>query len=248
MARGRQGRRRRDAACPSCADARRAGAGDRAPARRRLERRRRQDTRRPAIRRADLAQGKPSMTTISRRRAAASPRGELTSEKLTEDCLAKIAELNPTLNAFITVTADEALAQARQADKEIAAGRRIGPLHGIPISLKDLIDQKGVPTTAGSLVRKDHVARPTTPSSRGACAKPARCSSARPTCTSSRSARPARTRGSGRRAIRTIHRDRPAARAADRRSRSRPACRSAPSAPTPAARSAFPPPPAASSA
>jgi aspartyl-tRNA(Asn)/glutamyl-tRNA(Gln) amidotransferase subunit A len=84
--------------------------------------------------------------------------GKVKSEKLTEDCLAKISELNPTLNAFITVTADEALQQARHADKEIAGGRRIGPLHGIPISLKDLIDQKGVPTTAGSLVRKDHVA------------------------------------------------------------------------------------------
>jgi aspartyl-tRNA(Asn)/glutamyl-tRNA(Gln) amidotransferase subunit A len=84
--------------------------------------------------------------------------GKIKSEKLTEDCLAKIAELNPKLNAFITVTADEALQQARQADKDIAAGRRIGPLHGIPISLKDLIDQKGVPTTAGSLVRKGLVA------------------------------------------------------------------------------------------
>jgi aspartyl-tRNA(Asn)/glutamyl-tRNA(Gln) amidotransferase subunit A len=85
-------------------------------------------------------------------------RGEITSQKLAEQCLATIAELNPKLNAFITVTADEALAQARHADKEIAAGRRIGPLHGIPISLKDLIDQKGVRTTAGSLVRKDYVA------------------------------------------------------------------------------------------
>src|SRR6187431_3587246 len=84
--------------------------------------------------------------------------GKVTSEKLTEECLSVIEALNPKLNAFITVTADEALQQARQADKEIAAGRRIGPLHGIPISLKDLIDQKGVRTTAGSLVRKDHVA------------------------------------------------------------------------------------------
>jgi aspartyl-tRNA(Asn)/glutamyl-tRNA(Gln) amidotransferase subunit A len=84
--------------------------------------------------------------------------GELKSETLTEECLSKIAELNPTLNAFITVTADEALEQARRADREIAAGRRIGPLHGIPLSLKDLIDQEGVRTTAGSLVRKDHVA------------------------------------------------------------------------------------------
>jgi aspartyl-tRNA(Asn)/glutamyl-tRNA(Gln) amidotransferase subunit A len=84
--------------------------------------------------------------------------GRIKSEKLTEDCLSKIAELNPKLNAFITVTGDDALADARKSDKEIAAGRRIGPLHGIPISLKDLIDQKGLPTTAASLVRKGHVA------------------------------------------------------------------------------------------
>jgi aspartyl-tRNA(Asn)/glutamyl-tRNA(Gln) amidotransferase subunit A len=84
--------------------------------------------------------------------------GQLTSEKLTEDCLSAIERLNPKLNAFITVTADEALQQARAADKEIAAGRCLGPLHGIPLSLKDLVDQKGWPTTAGSLVRKDHVA------------------------------------------------------------------------------------------
>ncbi len=84
--------------------------------------------------------------------------GKITSEKLTEQCLSVIEALNPKLNAFITVTADDALQQARQADKEIAGGRRIGPLHGIPISLKDLVDQKGVRTSAGSLVRKDHVA------------------------------------------------------------------------------------------
>ena len=93
--------------------------------------------------------------------ADAAPRlakGELKSEKLTEDCLSKIEQLNAKLNAFITVTADDALASARKADKEIAAGRYLGPLHGIPVSLKDLIDQKGVRTTAGSLVRKDHVA------------------------------------------------------------------------------------------
>jgi aspartyl-tRNA(Asn)/glutamyl-tRNA(Gln) amidotransferase subunit A len=97
------------------------------------------------------------MTTISEVTASVAA-GRITSEKLTEQCLSVIAQLNPTLNAFITVTADEALAQARTADKDIAGGRRIGPLHGIPISLKDLIDQKGVGTTAASLVRKDHVA------------------------------------------------------------------------------------------
>lgn len=97
------------------------------------------------------------MTTISEVTASVAA-GRMTSEKLTENCLSAIEKLNPKLNAFITVTADEALQQARQADKEIAAGRRIGPLHGIPISLKDLIDQKGVPTTAASQVRRDHEA------------------------------------------------------------------------------------------
>jgi aspartyl-tRNA(Asn)/glutamyl-tRNA(Gln) amidotransferase subunit A len=85
-------------------------------------------------------------------------RGEVTSEKLTEECLSQIEALNPKLNAFITVTAKDALAAARQADKDIAGGRYRGPLHGIPVSLKDLVDLKGWPTTAGSLVRKDHVA------------------------------------------------------------------------------------------
>jgi aspartyl-tRNA(Asn)/glutamyl-tRNA(Gln) amidotransferase subunit A len=86
-------------------------------------------------------------------------RGELRSEKLTEDALGVITTLNPQLNAFITVTADQALASAREADKEIAAGRSRGPLHGIPVSLKDLIDMEGVPTTAASRLRAHHVAR-----------------------------------------------------------------------------------------
>jgi aspartyl-tRNA(Asn)/glutamyl-tRNA(Gln) amidotransferase subunit A len=97
------------------------------------------------------------MTTITEI-AAGVAAGRIKSEKLTEDCLSKIAELNPALNAFITVTADDALQQARQADQDIAAGRKLGPLQGIPLSLKDLIDQKGVRTSAGSLVRRDHVA------------------------------------------------------------------------------------------
>jgi aspartyl-tRNA(Asn)/glutamyl-tRNA(Gln) amidotransferase subunit A len=86
-------------------------------------------------------------------------RGEVRSETITEKALERIAQLNAELNAFITVTADHALAAARQADKEIAAGRCRGPLHGIPVSLKDLIDMDGVPTTAASRLRADHVAR-----------------------------------------------------------------------------------------
>jgi aspartyl-tRNA(Asn)/glutamyl-tRNA(Gln) amidotransferase subunit A len=84
--------------------------------------------------------------------------GEATATSITETCLQRIAERNPSLNAFIRVLADEALADARDADRERAAGRDRGPLHGIPVSLKDIIDQRGVPTTAASRVRADHVA------------------------------------------------------------------------------------------
>ncbi len=83
-------------------------------------------------------------------------RGELRAEKLAEEFLSRIESLNPKLNAFITVFGYQALADARKADQEIAAGRYLGPLHGIPVSLKDLIDVAGSPTTAASLVRRDH--------------------------------------------------------------------------------------------
>jgi aspartyl-tRNA(Asn)/glutamyl-tRNA(Gln) amidotransferase subunit A len=85
-------------------------------------------------------------------------RRAITSERVVEHCLDRIASLQPSLNAFITVTADAALAAARAADTEVAAGRSRGPLHGIPISLKDLIDQAGVATTAASRVKQHYVA------------------------------------------------------------------------------------------
>jgi aspartyl-tRNA(Asn)/glutamyl-tRNA(Gln) amidotransferase subunit A len=84
--------------------------------------------------------------------------GRIKSEDLTRSCLAEIAAHDDALRAFITVIGDDALAQARALDAEIAAGRCRGPLHGIPMSLKDLIDQRGVPTTAASRVREGHVA------------------------------------------------------------------------------------------
>jgi aspartyl-tRNA(Asn)/glutamyl-tRNA(Gln) amidotransferase subunit A len=77
--------------------------------------------------------------------------------ELTKACLARIDTANPTLNCFITVTADAALQQARDAEAEIMRGKRRGPLHGIPIALKDLFDTAGVKTTAGSGVFKDRV-------------------------------------------------------------------------------------------
>jgi aspartyl-tRNA(Asn)/glutamyl-tRNA(Gln) amidotransferase subunit A len=77
--------------------------------------------------------------------------------ELTHECLSRIERLNPKLNAFITVTADSALSEARQAEAEIQHDRWRGPLHGIPIALKDLVDTAGVRTTAGSGVFKDRV-------------------------------------------------------------------------------------------
>jgi aspartyl-tRNA(Asn)/glutamyl-tRNA(Gln) amidotransferase subunit A len=70
--------------------------------------------------------------------------------ELTEACLRRIERLNPSLNAFIAVTADTALDEARAAEAHIQQGLRLGPLHGIPIALKDLVDTAGVRTTAGS--------------------------------------------------------------------------------------------------
>ncbi len=82
-------------------------------------------------------------------------RREVTAEALVRACLGEISA-SLALNAFITVLADSAMAQARAADREIADGRYRGPLHGIPISIKDLIDLEGVTTTAASRVRIGH--------------------------------------------------------------------------------------------
>src|SRR4051812_3191062 len=83
---------------------------------------------------------------------------EVTSAQVTGECLQRIEAGNGRLNAFIRVTADEARRQAEEADREITAGRDRGPLHGVPISIKDLLDVRGIPTTAASHVRDGHVA------------------------------------------------------------------------------------------
>jgi aspartyl-tRNA(Asn)/glutamyl-tRNA(Gln) amidotransferase subunit A len=83
--------------------------------------------------------------------------GSLSPVELTEDCLARIEKLNPRLNAFITVTAELARAQARQAESEIRRGEWRGHLHGIPVALKDLIDTAGIRTTAASSLCKDRI-------------------------------------------------------------------------------------------
>jgi Asp-tRNA(Asn)/Glu-tRNA(Gln) amidotransferase A subunit family amidase len=74
----------------------------------------------------------------------------LTSERLTTIYLDRIRRFDPKLHCIITLTADHALAQAKQADREIAAGRYRGPLHGIPWGGKDLLDTAGIPTTYGA--------------------------------------------------------------------------------------------------
>jgi aspartyl-tRNA(Asn)/glutamyl-tRNA(Gln) amidotransferase subunit A len=90
--------------------------------------------------------------------AAALRDRRVSAEAVTSQCLQRIEERNPAINAYITIFAEQALADARQADIEIARGGYRGPLHGVPISLKDLIDVQGVPTTAASRVRDGHVA------------------------------------------------------------------------------------------
>jgi len=77
--------------------------------------------------------------------------------ELTEMYLRRIEEFNPKLNAFLTVTADEAMASAKTAEEKIARGQGEGPLFGIPISIKDLEVTKGIRSTMGSLVFKDLV-------------------------------------------------------------------------------------------
>jgi aspartyl-tRNA(Asn)/glutamyl-tRNA(Gln) amidotransferase subunit A len=84
-------------------------------------------------------------------------RREVSPVEVTRECLRRTEELNPCFNAFITVMAESALAEARAAEEEISQGKWRGPLHGIPIALKDLIDTAGVRTTSASALHKDRV-------------------------------------------------------------------------------------------
>lgn len=82
---------------------------------------------------------------------------KVSSVELTRQATEQIERLNPTLNAFITVTAESALERARQADAELAAGHDRGPLHGIPIAHKDLFLTRAVRTTGGSKIYENFV-------------------------------------------------------------------------------------------
>jgi aspartyl-tRNA(Asn)/glutamyl-tRNA(Gln) amidotransferase subunit A len=86
-------------------------------------------------------------------------RKKLSPVDLTRFLLERISHLQPALNAFITVTAETALAQARKAEQEIAQGQYRGALHGIPLALKDLFHTRGIRTTAGSGLLRRFVPR-----------------------------------------------------------------------------------------
>jgi aspartyl-tRNA(Asn)/glutamyl-tRNA(Gln) amidotransferase subunit A len=90
--------------------------------------------------------------------ASAFKAGKLSPVEITRQLLARIDRLNPTVNALVTVDRDGAEAQARRAESEMKAGRVRGPLHGVPVAIKDIIDVAGLPTTCQSRRFKDHVA------------------------------------------------------------------------------------------
>jgi aspartyl-tRNA(Asn)/glutamyl-tRNA(Gln) amidotransferase subunit A len=83
--------------------------------------------------------------------------GELSPMEATRAVLDRIEALGGTLNTFVTVLAERALAEAKDAEREIAAGDYRGPLHGVPVSVKDLFYTAGIRTTASSRVLADHV-------------------------------------------------------------------------------------------
>jgi len=83
--------------------------------------------------------------------------GTLSPVALTQHCLARIAALDPRLNAFVLVTKERALADADRADRELKAGVDRGPMHGIPYALKDIYATAGIRTTCHSKLLLDNV-------------------------------------------------------------------------------------------
>ena len=150
--------------------------------------------------------------------------GALSPVELTRACLDRIAALDGSINAFITVLEESALAEARQAEQEIRGGHYRGPLHGIPIAHKDLFYTRGVRTTAGSKILADFVPDfDGTVVDQAACTR-ARCFWASSICTSWRRAAPATTRTMARCTTRGTCAATRVARAAAPPPRWRPAC------------------------
>ena len=82
---------------------------------------------------------------------------EITPIEVVEQCISRITESNPQTNAFVTITAEEARQAAKVAENEIQNGKYRGPLHGVPIGIKDLIDTRGIRTTYGSAIFRENV-------------------------------------------------------------------------------------------
>src|SRR5262245_29436665 len=92
------------------------------------------------------------------REAAAALRARnVSAVELAEGALARAERLDPKLKAFITITAEVARRRAREADDELARGRDLGPLHGIPVAVKDLFYTRGLRTTDGSRIYENFV-------------------------------------------------------------------------------------------
>src|SRR5512141_659079 len=81
----------------------------------------------------------------------------LSPVEVTRAVLERIEQVNPKINAFCTVTADAALAAARSAEAAVMKGERLGPLHGVPVSIKDLALVQGVPAKFGSFIFEQRV-------------------------------------------------------------------------------------------
>src|SRR6476661_10379268 len=111
---------------------------------------------------AAIPPGIPTIAEAAKRIAAK----QLSPVELTRACLDRVRALDDRLHAFVHVTEERALAEAREAEKVIMAGGPNGPLHGIPIGVKDIVDTKGIPTTCGSKILQDNI-----PDSDAACAE-----------------------------------------------------------------------------
>ena len=106
---------------------------------------------------------------------------QISPVELTEAYLERIDKLDSQLSAYITVCREEALAAAKQAEDAVMKGESLGPLHGLPMGVKDQFDTAGVRTTSGSRSLHNNCARPRTPPSSPAQKKPGPFSWARPT-------------------------------------------------------------------
>ena len=161
--------------------------------------------------------------------------------------LERAQEVQAACNCFITICADQALADAAAADRRVAKGGEIGPLHGVPFHVKDLVNTKGVRTTFASYIHEHNVPKEDAVVRRAPEAGRRHPDRPRPRRPSSGTCPTPRRRCSGARAMPGRRTAPAAAPRAARRSRSRPASARSGSAPTPAARRAFPPPATASS-